>query len=511
MFDRFLPARINELTPNKLPNEKVMTEAPMNPTAFHARLIGFFGIVAFFLPVAVLASDDTNPPDVLFIVVDDMNDWISLLDPQSPIKTPNLERLAQRGMLFTRAYCASPACNPSRAATMTGLRPSTTGVYGNKSDWRGAVPDRSTIMQHFMAAGYDVRGAGKIFHHHLDGAFHDDQSFGEFQHMRKQKYPLQKLNDAPEYGSLNTDWGEWPKREEDSIDFHTAGYCVEILSRSASEGPLFLACGIYKPHSPFFAPAHYHKAYDRIELPTRKPDDWSDLPTGATSLMRSKQWFWRGMMDVEKKREDSYLNFIQAYAACATFADAQIGRVLDALDRSPRRDNTIIVLWSDHGFHLGEKDHIEKFALWEKSNHIPFIVVAPGVTGPARRCDRPVDMTALYPTLLELCGLPADGKCDGHSLVPLLRDPSAKWDRPAVMTYMRGNHAVRSDRWRFIRYADGSKELYDHDADPDEWHNLADKEQYADVIASHSKWLPETEAKQVPDLMSRKPKAEVSR
>ena len=173
------------------------------------------GVIYTFALVLLLGSfasvaraDDSKVPDVLFIVVDDMNDWISLLDRQAPIKTPHLERLAQRGMLFTRAYCVSPACNPSRVATLTGLRPSTTGVYGNKSDWRKAIPRRKTIMQQFMAAGYDVRGAGKIFHHHLDGAFHDDDSFHDFHPMRPQAYPPNKLNGAPDYGSRNTDWGQ---------------------------------------------------------------------------------------------------------------------------------------------------------------------------------------------------------------------------------------------------------------------------------------------------------------
>ncbi len=483
----------------------------MNRNTFRYSLISSL-IVAVLSPLnSVLAGDNSVSPDVLFVVVDDMNDWISLLDPEAPIETPNLERLASRGTLFTRAYCASPACNPSRVATLTGLRPSTTGAYGNKSDWRSAVPNRKTIMQQFMAAGYDVRGAGKIFHHHLDGAFHDDDSFGDFQPMRPQKYPTMKLNGAPEYGSRNTDWGQWPKQVEDSIDFHTAAYCVEALNHPTRDKPLFLACGIYKPHSPFFAPADFHKPYHNMELPARNPDDWSDLPPGAAALVRNKKWFWNGMMNLEKNQQGSYQNFIRAYAACAAFADAQIGRVLDALDASPRGDNTIVVLWSDHGFHLGEKEHIEKFALWEKSNHIPFIVVAPGVTTPGSRCGYPVDMTAIYPTLLEICGLPADSKCDGHSLVPLLRDPQAKWDRPAVMTYMRGNHAIRSERWRYIRYADGSEELYDHDADRNEWHNLADDKRYAEVVASHSKWLPKTEAKQVPDLKKPKSKTEIAR
>jgi arylsulfatase A-like enzyme len=174
--------------------------------------------------------------------------------------------------------------------------------------------------------------------------------------------------------------------------------------------------------------------------------------------------------------------------------------VLDALDKSQRRDTTIIMLWSDHGFHLGEKDHIEKFALWEKSNHIPLVVVAPGVTTPGDRCERPVDLSALYPTLLELCGLPADARCDGRSIVRLLRDPNAAWEIPALMTYGRGNHAVRSDRWRYIRYADRSEELYDHQNDPHEWTNLAGDPQYAGVLQSHRKWLPQDDAKPVPDL-----------
>lgn len=441
-----------------------------------------------------------SPPDVLLIVVDDLNDWISVLDPQAPIKTPHLERLAKRGMLFTRAYCASPACNPSRVATFTGLRPSSTGVYGNKSDWRKALPKRKTIFQQFMEAGYQALGAGKIFHHHLNGAFHDKKSFHDFQPMRPQIYPRKKLNQAPGYGSRNTDWGAWPARIESSIDFQTASYCAEVLKGPQGKKPLLLACGIFKPHSPFFAPRQFHAAYQKVRLPLRKKDDWKDLPAGATQLLRSKKWFWQGMMKVERKLSGSYQRFIQSYAACASFADAQIGRVLDALERSGRRDNTIVVLWSDHGFHLGEKDHIEKFALWEKSNHVPLIIVAPGLTRPGSRCERPVDLISLYPTLLEIAGLPADRQCDGKSLVSLLRNPKAQWERPALMSYLRGNHAVRSDRWRYIRYADGTEELYDHQSDPQEWHNLARDPKWADVKKHHRAWIPKREASSIPDL-----------
>jgi arylsulfatase A-like enzyme len=368
----------------------------------------------FFVDTKLLAKP-TAKLDVLFIVVDDMNDWISLLDPKAPIQTPNLERLARRGMLFHKAYCISAACNPSRAATLTGLRPSSTGVYGNKSDWQKAVGTRKTIMRRFMDAGYEVLGAGKIFHHQMNGAFHDKTSFHDFQPMRTQMYPPKKLNQAPLYGSRNTDWGAWPKRTEDSIDYRTASYCENALMNRRDGNPQFLACGIFKPHSPFFAPADHHEPYKDIPLPFHKKDDWDDLPKGAENLMRSKKWFWQGMMQVESKTSESYKAFIRSYAACASFADAQIGRVLDALDKCPRGKETIVVLWSDHGFHLGEKNHIEKFALWEKSNHIPLIIVAPGTTTPNTVCEQPVDLTVLYPTLLELSGLPADKEADGVS------------------------------------------------------------------------------------------------
>ncbi len=446
----------------------------------------------------------SSPLDVLFIAVDDMNDLISLLDPESPIETPNLERLANRGVLFTRAYCASPACNPSRVATLTGLRPTTTGVYGNASDWRGALPQRKTIMQRFLDVGYVVQGAGKIFHHQQDGAFHDDASFDDFQPMRPQLYPPEKLNHAPEYGSRNTDWGVWPKQAEDAIDFQTAAYCIDVLKNPPVGKPLFLACGIYKPHSPFFAPEPYHEAFANYSPSLRREGDCDDLPEGAIELLRPKKWFWEGMQKLDQRLPGSYDDFIRAYAACCTFADAQIGSVLDALDASPRADRTVVILWSDHGFHLGEKDHIEKFALWEKTTHIPLIIVAPAVAKPGDRCDAPVDLSTFYPTLLELCGLPSDPRCDGESIVPLLKNPTARWERPALMTYGRGNHAVRSSRWRYIHYADGSEELYDHHSDPNEWTNLASQPEYAEIIAQHRLWLPEKEAATVPNLQKRR-------
>ncbi len=464
------------------------------------------GLAVWFSTAAALlgaTTDIRDRPDILFIVVDDLNDWISLLDPAAPIPTPNLERLARRGMLFTRAYCASPACNPSRTAALTGLRPATTGVYGNASDWRQALPRRRTVMQQFKAAGYEVKGAGKIFHHHHNGAFHDDASFDEFQALRPQSYPPQKLNGGADYGSRNTDWGKWPLRDADTVDASTVDYCLRALADPDRNRPLFLACGLFRPHSPFFAPAPYHEPFQDLKLPDRDPDDWTDLPPGAVSLLKPKRWFWKGLMRLEARRPGSWRAFVQAYAACVAFADAQVGRLLDALDRHRLWDRTVIVLWSDHGFHLGEKNHLEKFALWEKTTHIPLIIVAPGLTRPGSRCDRPVDLMSLYPTLLELGNLPPDPQCDSRSLVPLLRQPDAPWNSPALTTYLPGNHSVRSDRWRYIRYANGDEELYDHRSDPDERDNLAAERRFADILSDHRKWLPAEAKKPIGNLKNK--------
>lgn len=479
-----------------------------SPVALFHYLVPLLLILVAALPGGAVAdqSDERTRPNVLFIAVDDMNDWIQLLDEDAPIRTPNLRRLASRGTLFTRAYCASPACNPSRAAILTGKRPSTTGVYGNRSDWRRAMPNVVTLMQHFMAHGYRVEGAGKIFHHALASAFHDDASFHDFQKMPDPPdapMPKAKLNGLGWFGSPNTDWGRWPEDESRHVDVRTVDYCVEKLKGyQDDERPFFLAAGVFRPHMPFFAPSRCFEEYPLEEtvLPRLKEDDLEDIPSGGMKLWKMKRHFWDGMTKAEKQTPGAWREAVQAYQACATFADEQIGRLIDSLDASDHADNTIIVLWSDHGYHLGEKEHWEKFALWEKTTHVPYIVVAPGVGRPGGRCDRPVDLMSVYPTLIELCGMKPPHKLDGVSVVPLLKDPDAEWERPAVMTYLRGNHAVRDSRWRYIRYADGSEELYDHNHDPYEWDNVAGQPEHRETIERLRKWLPKKNARQVADL-----------
>ncbi len=444
---------------------------------------------------------ENQKPNVLFLVVDDLNDWITLFDENNPVRTPNMEELAHRGTFFRNAYCPSPASNPSRSSILTGLRPNETGVYGNSSDWRSALPQRVTLQRFFKNNGYYVAGSGKIFHHHKDWAYHDNASFNEYLMMSiNEPYPPAKLNRLDWYGSRNTDWGIWPDDISKTADYKSAEFAVRFLEEKHDQ-PFMLNIGIYKPHSPFFAPEQFFDLYPASELkmPSRQENDTEDLPSGARTLMKPTRWFWEGMVKAMAENPDSYRDFVRAYQACAGFADYMVGKVISALDKSPYSDNTIIVLWSDNGFHLGEKDHIEKFALWEKSTHVPYIIIAPGVTRPGQVVDKPVDLMTIFPTLAELCGLtPPDG-LSGFSLVPLLRNE--KMDLPpALMTYMKGNHAVRAGKWRYIIYADGSEELYDRDNDPGELNNLAQVSAYTGVKDSLRKYVPKYNADQVKDL-----------
>jgi len=315
------------------------------------------GVTSLTLP-RIICAHGGERPNVLFIALDDLNDWIKVLNPDAPIRTPNIERLAERGTLFTKAYCASPACNPSRTAILTGFRPSTSGVYGNKSDWRGALPDAVTIPQHFMAHGYRTEGAGKIFHHHYGSAFHDKASFDDFLMMPDPPdapMPETKLNGLQEYGSRNTDWGPWPAEEAKALDVRTANYVIRSLARKHKRA-FFLAAGIFRPHMPFFAPQRFFDLYPRddITMPRIIEDDLVDLPSGATTLLKPKKWFFKELMEIEAKSPGTWKEAVRSYQASATFADAQVGRIIDALDKSDYADNTIIVLWSDHGYHLGE-------------------------------------------------------------------------------------------------------------------------------------------------------------
>jgi arylsulfatase A-like enzyme len=432
-------------------------------------------------------------PNVLFIGIDDLNDWIGCLGGHPDVKTPNIDRLAKRGVLFTSAHCAAPACNPSRAALMTGIRPSTSGVYHNPNPWRQSpvLKNAVTLPQHFMAHGYRVTGSGKMYH----GSFPDPQSWQEYWPSLTQQQPKgpapanRPLNGIP--NTSHFDWGPLKADKSDMSDWKVTDYVTGQLKKEHDK-PFFLACGIYRPHLPWYVPQKYFDLYplDKITLPTIKEDDLDDVPPIGKKMS--------GGRDHSKViKYNQWRKAVQGYLASISFTDECVGRVIDALDNSEYADNTIIVFWADHGWHLGEKLHWRKFSLWEEATHNPMMFVVPGVTKPNTRCDRPVTLLDIYPTLIDVCGLAPKKQLEGVSLKPLLENPKQKWDRPALTTHGKNNHSVRSRRWRYIRYSDGTEELYDHDKDQLEWTNLAADPKYADVKKQLAKWMPSTNVEEI--------------
>ncbi|UCG56301.1 MAG: sulfatase [Phycisphaerales bacterium] len=465
--------------------------------------------VSLALPhVAFSAKTGESRPNVLFIAIDDLNDWIGCLGGHPDVKTPNLDRLAQRGVLFTNAHCSAPACNPSRASLMTGILPSTSGVYHNPQPWRKSpvLKNATTIPQHFMAHGYRVVGGGKIYH----GAFPDPPSWQEyFPSQRKNKPDDPTPANRPLNGIPNTahfDWGPVEAPDERMGDWQVADWAIGQLRKKHSK-PFFIGCGFFRPHLPWYVPPKYFDMYplDEVTLPSVNENDLEDVPPIGRQMAKP-QGDHRRVIEHKQWRKA-----VQGYLASISFVDTCVGRVIDAFYESPHADNTIIVLWSDHGWHLGEKLHWRKFALWEEATHNVLMVIAPGVTQPGQRCARPVTMLDIYPTLIDLCNLAAKEDLEGKSLLPLLRSPSAEWERPALTTHGRNNHSLRSERFRYIRYSDGSEELYDHDTDELEWRNLADDPKYAGVKRQFARWLPEKNVQDVPKPRSHKKRQQKER
>jgi arylsulfatase A-like enzyme len=460
--------------------------------------------LALSLPAPSSADSPPARPNVLFIAVDDLNDWVGPLGGHPQARTPNLDRLATRGLVFTRAYTAAPACNPSRASILCGLRPSTTGVYHNHQPWRRALPEAVTLPQHFRAAGYIALGCGKIYH----GGMNDPASWDEYPGLGATPRPADapappsptepapsppSARPRPPARTGNLTWGPLDIPEDEMPDARNVAWAADFLGRK-HEKPFFLAVGLVRPHLPWRVPRKYFELFSAadVKLPEVKENDLDDVPA-AGRRMAAPERDHRAI--VEGKR---WPEAVAAYLASIAFMDAMLGRLLDAFDRSPHAASTIVVLWGDHGWHLGEKEHWRKFALWEEATRVPLIISAPGVTRPGARSERVVSLLDLYPTLSELCGLPPRAGLEGQSLAPLLRDPEAAWERPALMTHGRGNHAVRTERWRYIRYADGSEELYDHQRDPGEWANLAACESLADEKAALRAHLPAQDAADAP-------------
>lgn len=429
-------------------------------------------------------AEASQPPNVLLIAIDDLNDWVGVLGGHPQAKTPNIDALAKRGVLFTNAHCQSPVCNPSRASMMASLYPETTGIYFlSPSITQSPIAMNNTLLpQRFEQAGYHVTAAGKLFHSGENRKFFPNYAgdFGSFGPT-----PKEKISTFP--GHPLWDWGVYPENDANMPDYKIASWAGEQL-KQAHDKPLFLATGFYRPHVPQFAPQKWFDMFpiDEVQLPITAEDDLDDLSPYAINLTRLKHVSPPHEWVLEN---DEWKPLVQSYLACVAFVDAQVGRLLDALDESPYADNTIIVLYSDHGFELGEKERWAKRSLWESTTRVPMIIVAPGMKG-GQVCNKPVELIDLYPTLLELTGQQADPKHEGQSLVPLLKDVKADWPHLARTSFGPGNVAIKSERYRYIRYHDGSEEFYDHAKDPHELTNRIKDASLAERIDAHRKHLP---------------------
>ena len=426
------------------------------------------------------------PPNVLFISVDDLNDWIGCLGGHPQTITPNFDRLAASGVLFTNAHCAAPACNPSRTAIFTGLPPHRSGLYENMQKMREVLPDVDLMPRHFSRHGYWSAGAGKLLHYMIDPQSWDEYfpNKADDNPLPHTFYPKKRPVNLPVGGPwqyVETDWAALDVDDETyGGDWSVTKWIGEQLQRPHDK-PFFLACGIYRPHEPWFVPAKYFEPFplESIQVgPGYKEGDLDDLPPAGQRAGRNRYF-------EHIQKQGQWKQGVQAYLASIHFADAMLGRVLDALETSPQRDNTIVVLWSDHGWHLGEKEHWQKFTGWRVCTRVPLMIRVPkgtpGLvegTNPAV-CDQPVSLVDLFGTLTELCGLPKGNKVSDRSLVPLLRDPEASWSHAAI-TQMSdpASYAVSTRTWRYIHYKSGDEELYDIASDPHEWTNLAAKPEH---------------------------------
>ena len=458
-------------------------------------------ILTFFLCVG-MNSFAADKPNILFIAIDDLNDWVGPLQGHPQVKTPNMDRLAKRGTTFTNAHCQAPLCNPSRTSLMTGLRPSTTGVYG-LAPWFRAVDkfrDRVTLPQYLTEHGYKTYSTGKIYH----GGYGRKTMDKEFTVLGPPAgvgvRPKEKLVPTPFGNHPLVDWGKFPHKDGEKGDWRVASWAEDRLSDMPKDEPFFLSVGFFLPHVPLYATEKWFDLYpaESLKMPPTQDGDRADTPRFSWYL----HWELPEVRLKWLKEVGQWSPIVQSYLACISFVDSQVGRVLDALEKNGFAENTIVVLWSDHGFHLGEKEISGKNTLWDRSTRVPLIFAGPGITQGAK-CVKPVELLDMYPTLVELSGLPERKDLEGHSVVALLEDSNASRPWPAITTHNRGNHGIRTERWRYIRYADGSEELYDMKEDPNEFTNLAADTSHATTLSELRKWIPKVDVPPAPGSRAR--------
>jgi arylsulfatase A-like enzyme len=442
-------------------------------------------IMFLALPLPGVAQDK---PNVLMISIDDLNDWTGFLGGHPQAKTPHMDKLAKQGRIFSNAHCAVPVCSSSRVSVMSGMAATTHGSYeiGPNYIELPALKDVPTIQRYFKDNGYTTLAGGKVLHHNFGGrlAGDVDRSLG-----RKRTARPKKPMNRPANWSSAWDWGMHPAEDAQMADHELAKNAAAALKEDFDK-PFFMSVGFFRPHVPLYVPPKWFDLYDieAITLPNNPKSDLDDLPKNFLSIndyaVAPKH---SEVVGAGKQR-----SLTHAYLASVSFVDHCVGMVMDALESGPHADNTIIVLWSDHGFHLGEKQHWAKRTLWEESTRVPLLFAGPGIK-PGANCREPASLIDIFPTLLELTKLPKNERLDGQSLVPQLNDPGTPRERPAITSSYFGNHAIRTRDWRLIAYEDGARELYDHRKDPDEFTNLANDPAHKAKLDELSKWLP-TEA-----------------
>jgi arylsulfatase A-like enzyme len=455
------------------------------------KLLSALTLLFSWLTIVGVHAKDLDKPDVVFVVVDDLNDWIGVMGGHPQSKTPNLDALADRGVLFTNAHCNAPQCGPSRTSFLHGVYPKSTGKYFNSTrrpaffgdqpmqgiTSKNAPKDSLVFHRHFKQHGYRVVSGGKVGHGNTVKQKGDVDAYLNRPRDIRGNFTDDKTNLWGEGGPHN-------HAEEETGDYKVAQWAIDEW-RKASEKPLLMTIGFYRPHRPFNAPKAYFEKFplETIQLPLVQTDDLDDLPPYGKALARSN-----AHKDLFKPRtvheqilhlggEQEWKYMVQSYLACINYVDTQIGRLLDALKENPRKRETVIVLTSDHGWNLGEKTHWCKAAIWRNTTRVPFMVVLPGVTKAGLRNNQPISHVDIYPSLCDFAGIPKPGHLEGRSILPLLEDQKATRE-VAFLSYGPENTAAQSERYRYLRYEDGSEELYDHKKDPHEWTNLSKNPEY---------------------------------
>lgn len=442
-------------------------------------------IVVIFTSFSNISAQNKKQPNILFIAIDDMNDWTGFLGGHPQASTPNMDKLANEGINFTNAHTSAPGCSPSRNAILYGIQPFNSGLYPFYGhDIHTELHNKYTSLPRLLKNnGYNTYGAGKI-HHGPKGLDFEWTDYIEDANGKKVF--------APNEGHIIGNDSKMSFRPtinpyEEHHDYKVASYGVDILEKKHDK-PFFLAVGIVKPHLPFDAPKPFFDALpEKILAPELYEDDLNDIGKEGNSFRRVREF-----QNITK--DNAWNEVRRAYLACNSWADYNIGRVLNALEKSPYAKNTVVILWSDHGFHLGEKMSFKKFTLWEEATRVPFIIKDfRDENSKGRNIDDPVSLINIYKTIAEYTGVETPNYVDGNSLVPILENKKKKLDIPAIISWGRGNYAVRTKDWRYIKYFDGDEELYNHNTDKHEWYNIADKEEFKTKKEELKQYLPKNE------------------